>query len=283
MTVMDIVIRDISEPAELRAVEELQKEAWGLRDLDVVPLSQLVAAIASGGILIGAFDDEILTGFVYGFRGYDNGQATHHSHMLAVRPDYRGLDIGYKLKLEQRRRAMSQGLDHMTWTFDPLQSLNAYLNFNKLGVISDRYSVNFYGEDAASFLHRNGTDRLWITWLLTSRQVVERLDGGGQHLEIENRHSLVEVGTDRAPRHVLNEGLSHDQVGIEIPADITALEQESRELASRWREITREAFTQAFAAGYLIDGFYRGVRNGQKIGRYLLNRRESHLLYETKK
>ena len=55
--------------------------------------------------------------------------------------------------------------------------MNAYFNFNKLGVVSDRYFINFYGEDAASFLHRNGTDRLWVKWLLTSRHVNERLEG----------------------------------------------------------------------------------------------------------
>ena len=47
----------------------------------------------------------------------------------------------------------------MTWTFDPLQSLNAYLNFTKLGVVSNRYLPEFYGEDPSSFLHQTGTDR----------------------------------------------------------------------------------------------------------------------------
>ena len=52
----------------------------------------------------------------------------------------------------------------MTWTFDPLRSLNAHLNFSKLGVISDSYRVDFYGPQTSSHLHTNGTDRLWVTW-----------------------------------------------------------------------------------------------------------------------
>lgn len=68
-----IVIRDARGQAEMRAVEELQKEVWGLPDLDVVPLSQLVAATAAGGVLLGAFDRETLVGFVYGFVGYNTG------------------------------------------------------------------------------------------------------------------------------------------------------------------------------------------------------------------
>src|SRR5215212_7077024 len=120
--VESIIIRDIKAGAEMRAVEELQKEAWGVPDLDVVPLSQLVAAKAVGGTLVGAFDGETLVGFAYGFVSYEHGQAAHHSHMLAVKPAYRNFNLGYRLKLAQRERVLAQGLNMMSWTFDPLQS-----------------------------------------------------------------------------------------------------------------------------------------------------------------
>jgi predicted GNAT superfamily acetyltransferase len=73
--ISDITIREINELAEMRAVEELQKETWGIPDLDVVPLTQLVAAKEAGGVLIGAFDDETLVGFVYGFPSFEHGEA----------------------------------------------------------------------------------------------------------------------------------------------------------------------------------------------------------------
>src|SRR5436309_4660101 len=130
-----IVIRDIDGHAEMRAVEELQKEVWGIPDLDVVPLSHLVAAKAAGAVLLGAFDGEILVGFVYGFVSYEDGKMAHHSHMLAVKRAYRNFNLGHNLKLAQRERVLAQGITVMTWTFDPLQSLNAYFNFNKLGVV----------------------------------------------------------------------------------------------------------------------------------------------------
>ena len=44
----NIVVRDIDGSAQMRAVEELQKQVWGIPDLDVVPLSHLVAAKAAG-------------------------------------------------------------------------------------------------------------------------------------------------------------------------------------------------------------------------------------------
>ena len=268
-----IVIRDIDGGAEMRAVEELQKEVWRIPDLDVVPLSHLVAAKAAGGVLLGAFDCETLVGFVYGFVSHEHGTVAHHSHMLAVKPAYRNLNLGYKLKLAQRERVLAQGITMMTWTFDLLQSLNSHFNFNKLGVIADRYFINFYGADAASFLHRNGTDRLWVKWLLTSRRVSGRLEGTVSALELENVIPLVQLGIDDSPsRNNLTKALSHEQVLIEIPADINALERRSGELAIEWRESTRWAFTEAIAAGYLVTDFYRQSRGERRLGTYLLSR-----------
>ena len=268
-----IVIRDIDAGAEMRAAEELQKEVWGMPDLDVVPLNHLVAAKASGGVLLGAFDRETLIALVYGFVSNEHGTMAHHSHMLAVKPAYRNFNLGYKLKLAQRERVLAQGITVMTWTFDLLQSLNAHFNFSKLGVISDRYFINFYGADAASFLHRNGTDRLWVKWLLKSRRVSGRLEGAVSALELEKVIPLVHLGIDDSPRrHDLAEGLSHEQALIEIPADINALQRRSGELAIEWRESTRWAFNEAIAAGYLVTDFYRQSRGEQRLGTYLLSR-----------
>ena len=271
-----IIVRDVGGGAELRAVEELQKEVWGVPDLDVVPLTQLVAAQATGGTLVGAFDGETLVGFAYGFASYEHGRAAHHSHMLAVRPAYRNFNLGHRLKLAQRERVLAQGLDVMTWTFDPLQSLNAHFNFNKLGVISDRYLADFYGADAASFLHRHGTDRLWVTWPLTSRRAVERLEGTAPAPEVKDVPPLVQVGLDGSPlRNGVAAALAQEQALIEIPADISAVERRSSELASAWRGATRWAFSEALAAGYLVTGFAPPRRGEQRRGTYLLSRGET--------
>ncbi|MEP7075382.1 MAG: GNAT family N-acetyltransferase [Acidobacteriota bacterium] len=269
MTALDIVVRDIDGQAEIRAVEELQKEVWGLPDLDVVPLTQLVAAKASGGALIGAFDNKKLIGFAYGFAGFEHGRATHHSHMLAVNPAYRNHSVGYRLKRAQRDRVLAHGISEMTWTFDPLQSMNAYFNFNRLGVVSDRYLIDFYGSDAPSFLHRNGTDRLWVTWQLASRHVVERLEGSVNDPVSEARKALVEVDDHGSPLlcdfDLTNAG---DQVSIEIPSEIGLIEEQDRKIASAWRKATRTAFSTAFSAGYSAIEFIRGHR----AGRYVLRR-----------
>jgi predicted GNAT superfamily acetyltransferase len=240
-----VTIQPIDDVAKMRAVEELQKEVWGIPDIEVVPVTQLVAAKEAGGTLIGAYDTDVLVGFVYGFPSFEYGQAAHHSHMLAVKTDYRNFDLGRRLKLAQREQVMAQGIAVMTWTFDPLQSLNAHFNFHKLGVMADRYLPDFYGAEAASFLHQTGTDRLWVSWWLTSDHVKTTISG------------------DRT-------GLSGD-ISIEIPVDINSLQQQDPRTALKWREETRAAFTEAIGKGYKVVGFARE----KDIGRYLLRSADS--------
>jgi predicted GNAT superfamily acetyltransferase len=252
---VNIRIREIDEFAEIRAVEELQKEVWGIPDLDVVPSTQLVAAKEAGGVLIGAFDGDVLVGFVYGFPSYERGQLAHHSHMLAVKPAYRNFDLGRRLKLAQRDHVMTQGIELISWTFDPLQSLNAHFNFNKLGVIADRYLPDFYGEDAASFLHQTGTDRLWVSWFVSRERVPVNFDVGA---------TLVRVGADESPERGDAIG-DADHIAIEIPSNIDALLNET---ALKWRAETRRAFTEALKAGYVVKSFVRS----EQAGKYLLSK-----------
>jgi predicted GNAT superfamily acetyltransferase len=269
----NITIREIDERLEMRDVEELQKEVWGVPDLEVVPLTQLVAARAAGGVLIGAFDGRTLVGFIYGFASYEHGHVAHHSHMLAVKPAYRNYDVGRRLKLAQREQVIGQGIELMTWTFDPLQSVNAYFNFAKLGVLCDRYLPDFYGKDPASFLHQTGTDRLWVSWLVSTGRVKRRISERNRNMFLDLDVALVQVAPDGSPRR--NDragGLSNQYTSIEIPADINFLQEHRPELALRWRKETRRAFTEAFEAGYIAAEFVRETRGEEQIGRYVLSK-----------
>lgn len=270
-----VTIRPLDRSEDLRDVEALQKEVWGCADLDVVPLTMLVASREVGAVLIGAFDESKLAGFVYGFPGYEGGRATHHSHMLAVDPAYRNHDLGYKLKLAQREGVLAKGINLITWTFDPLQSLNAHFNFAKLGVIADSYKINFYGEATSSFLHQIGTDRLWVTWLLDSKRVRERLHSEKQRSKVayEAVPTLVQVGPSYAPQKNRSDDIrDHLVLSIEIPGDINSLQRQDPALAIEWRLATRDAFIEAMACGYRVEEFYRSVKQDQPIGIYLLNR-----------
>jgi hypothetical protein len=82
----EIVIRDVESLEEVRRVEQLQGEVWGMDDRDITSVTHLVAVKKAGGQLIGAFEGGALVGFVYGFVGLEHGQTIHHSHMLGVLP-----------------------------------------------------------------------------------------------------------------------------------------------------------------------------------------------------
>ena len=265
-----IEIRKITSLSDMRQVEELQKTVWGVGDREVFPALAMIPITAVGGVLIGAFRGPRLVGFVFGFPGLENGHISLHSDMLAVQTEYRSHRIGYLLKLAQREAALKGGIETITWTFDPLQSVNAHLNFSRLGVIADRYLVNFYGE-TTSFLHRSGTDRLWLTWLLNSERVKWRVDKDFKSPErpSDTTPTILYVGTNGGP--ILTEDKVEEQsLVIEIPGDINELARQNSELLARWREATRSAFTRALDSGYRVAEFYRAMRDGQPVGQYLV-------------
>lgn len=256
ITPSTIFIRDIETLDEMHEVEELQREIWGVSDLDVYPALALRPQKEVGAILMGAFVEGRMVGFVFGFPGILNGETIIHSDMLGVLGEYRSQSLGYLLKCAQRDAALARGIKKITWTYDPLQSRNAHLNFGKLGVIADRYLVNYYGE-TSSFLHRSGTDRLWVTWLLDSERVVSKIERYETMPKPElDLPALVRVSDDLQP--VVNTDLRNEKLIIEIPGEVNA---------EVWREPTRAAFTTALDAGYIVSDFFMTER---KIGVYLL-------------
>jgi chorismate synthase len=273
----DIVIRDLETFDDLCQVKAVEKEVWGMGDEDSLPMTLAIALKAAGSIFVGAFDRDMLVGFAFGIFGREHGQATIHSHMLAVLEAYRQHDLGLKLKHAQRERALAMGIREMTWTYDPLQSRNAHFNFAKLGIVSDTYKVDFYGPATSSVLHRNGTDRLWVRWLLESRRTRDRMAGKDGRAETLDALRLLAPlvsfnGDGRPARAELAESLARQRVSIEIPGDILEVERADMGLAREWREATRWAFTQAIQAGFYVAEFCRSIRGQQGPGAYLLQK-----------
>ena len=269
---MSIVIREI-ETDEMRAVEDLQVEIWGVSEREVLPSLALTPLKEVGGVLLGAFDVNVMVGFVFGFPGFEAGQPTLHSDMLAVKTEYRSLGLGYRLKLAQREYALARGLNRITWTFDPLQSRNAHLNFSKLGVLSNRYCPDYYGT-TSSFLHQTGTDRLWVTWLLGSERVTTRVEKKQRptvSTNLDNAQVLLEQDAYQEPVTAA-EVPSASFAVIEIPSDINTVIVNDIQLARRWRNATREAFTNAIKLGYMVEEFYGLERRERETGVYLLKK-----------
>src|SRR6202158_5086367 len=144
-----------------------------------------VVAAKIGGQVIGAFvqrndqrnDEKELIGFALAIPGMRNGHCYLHSHMLAVRQQYRNSGLGRRMKLYQREDALARGFDLMEWTFDPLEIKNAYLNIEKLGAIARRYNVNQYGITSSPLQGGLPTDRLVAEWGMKSKRVDAVLAG----------------------------------------------------------------------------------------------------------
>jgi predicted GNAT superfamily acetyltransferase len=273
----EIRIRDLDTVAGLQRAVLLEKEVWECHDADITPITLAVATRATGSIWLGAFHGEELVGFAFAFPSLEEGSVGFHSHTVGVRSLYRSAGVGYQLKLAQKKKALSVGVKKMTWTFDPLRSHNAHLNFCKLGVISDSYRIDFYGPQTSSALHSNSTDRLWVTWHMNDARVEARLRGKDVRAEVLDALAHVEPlvrfnGDGRPAQGDLASALSRQRVAIEIPGDIGRLEQGDISLAREWRRATRAGFTEALTAGFVVKEFCRSIRGQQGPGAYLLER-----------
>jgi predicted GNAT superfamily acetyltransferase len=270
-------IRELTTIADLKHALELEKEVWEIEDADVTPLTLAVAAQASGSLWLGAFDGEEMIGFAFALPSMEHGKIGFHSHTLAVRASYRDQNIGYRLKLAQRERALARGIQEMTWTYDPLRSRNAHLNFSRLGVICNSYRVDFYGPLTSSPMHTNSTDRFWVTWHMADARVEGRIKGKDSRAEVIDalRHidPLVRFNADGRPvEGDLLQALARQRIAVEIPGDIDRIERTDRELAREWRSVTRRAFSASIDARFVVTEFCRSIRGQQGPGAYLLER-----------
>lgn len=244
--------------------EELQKQVWEMPDYrDAVPANFLITAIKNGGLLVGAFDGPKMVGFAFGFLGEDNwpgfaSRFKHTSHMLGVLSEARGKDLGAQMKWFQREQVLKQGHSLMTWTYDPLQSINAMLNLSHLGAIARRYYRDAYGEMTDALNIGLASDRFEVEWNLISprvercaaREIAMPNAAAPAVYQIEWNELGFPVIVDETP-------LAGDSLRVEIPADINAMKRAALPLAIQWRERTRSTFERAFAAGYAAMGAYR--------------------------
>ena len=264
-------IRSLESVADFRACEEIQRLVWGPGDAEVVPLNMLLAAARNGGVVLGAFAEGDLIGFVFGFLATSGRygpeapaavKLKHHSHMLAVLPEWRDAGVGYALKLAQREAARAQALRLMTWTYDPLESRNALLNIAKLGAVCNTYCADYYGDMRDELNAGLPSDRFQVDWYIASNRVATRLSSRRARLE---RHHFTsggavllnaasfEGGLPRPPEHASR--LVTDMALVEIPADFQSLKRADKSLALAWRLQTREIFQWAFERGYMVTNF----------------------------
>ena len=277
-------IESLSEIDRYHECESLQERVWGLDGIDVVPLHLMITMQKSGGLVLGAFDEnDRMVGFLLGFLGARDGNVhrpKHCSHMMGVLEEWRGRGVGTRLKLAQREHALSQGLDLVTWTYDPLESLNAALNIGKLGAVCGTYVRDLYGPMTDGLNAGLSTDRFCIDWWIDSDRVRTRLSGKrtSPSLAVTLARDAVllnpaTVGSDGLPRPASALVRSRASVVlVEIPANVRAIKAADMELARRWREQTRAAFEERFAAGYAVNDFISEEEGDVRRSWYVLER-----------
>ena len=244
----EIEIRECTTVEEFDACVRLQREAFGLPDMELSPRRHLIVARSAGGWTLGAFAGEKMVGFVLNQvavrRAPETGaeEIIGYSHMMAVAKDYQNCGVGSRLKWAQRARALGEGRRFIRWTWDPVQSRNAHFNINRLGVVVRRYVANYYGTDYSTATGKFGdplgldSDRLVAEWELDSSRV-EALARGDKP-----------------------EPLGEPAASVEIPPNWSALVREDAEAARRELTRVREEFQTAFAAGLVCAGFEREPR-----------------------
>jgi predicted GNAT superfamily acetyltransferase len=195
---------------------------------------------------------------------------------MVVLPNYRGRNIGFRLKIAQRDLALKQAIRLVTWTVDPLLAPNAHLNIRKLGAVIQRYAVNYFGLAEAKSLR---SDRLVVDWWVTQRRVKERAKGAGSAFTLKQYFDVntpvvnrAEISTDWLQPRRMTDVPSSTFALVEIPGDFRALEAADRPLADEWRLHIRELFPQLFASGYIVTDFVCGEFEGRMRSFYLLSR-----------
>ncbi len=286
----DFTIRLIETPEEMRLVEDLQRDVWPNSETDIVPMHLLITAVHNGGLVLGAFVDEKMVGFVFGFPGLestpDGPRPKHCSHQMGIHPDQRNSGIGFALKRAQWQMVRHQGLDHITWTYDPLLSRNAYLNIAKLGAVCTIYRRSEYGDMRDGLNAGLPSDRFQVDWWINTRRVELRLSKRARptlKLSHVARSGLrpfyaLRTSTDgllQPPEHV--PPFDDRLLLAEIPADFQQLKAKDFALARDWRFFSRELFELAFEQGFIVTDFVFDENMGNPRGLYLLTHGDSTL------
>jgi predicted GNAT superfamily acetyltransferase len=189
----------------------------GARDTDLY-----FVVVSHGGYMSIARRKGEAVGTSFGFLT-DGGRGLH-SHMTGVVPGLFGRGVGGALKQHQRAWCAEQGLDHITWTFDPLVRRNAWFNLIRLGASVSSYHINHYGALTDDLNAGDETDRMEARW------------------DVVGAVSAVPMGP-----------VSGDIV-VPTPDDIEALRRGDRAAALQWRYKVRDLVVPALASGHRFVG-----------------------------
>lgn len=270
-----IEIRTLNSIRDLNEVRKLESKIWG--ESDSIPVHQTVTAVKNGGLVLGAYLNEELIGFQYSFPGFNGKTAYLCSHILGIDQQYRNKGIGEQLKRAQRKEALKLDYSLITWTYDPLESINGYLNIGKLGGVCSTYLPNCYGEMEDLLNSGIPSDRFLVEW-----QIQKELSADTSEFEYDLdeiltnsvlKYDETKKGLPRVTSASLGPSYIDDNDGVlfvPIPKDFRKIKETDLALAIDWRLQTRTVFTRLFSQGWKINGFKKGNHSEIPVNFYRL-------------
>jgi predicted GNAT superfamily acetyltransferase len=238
----ETTIRECTTIEQFDRCVALQREAFGLPDLELSPRRHLIVSHQAGGWTLGAFVADRMVGFVHHLAAVHGNEIFGYSHVMAVAKDYQNKGVGARLKWAQRERALREERKLIKWTWDPMLARNAHFNLNRLGATVENYLDDFYGVDYGTD-ERLGlpSDRLSATWKIDSARVQALAKG---------------VDAPFAGKRVAT---------IPVPADWNELVKRDVQRARAEQTRVREEFKRAFADGLVCAGFERGEAQSRYV------------------
>lgn len=247
-----IIMKRLATIDELQQMQKVEAAVWNVA---TIPIHQTYTALNNGGIIIGAFDRDELIGYLYSFPGFRDGQAYICSHMLGILPAYRTSNLGVKMKQKQAELAKDAGFSMITWTFDPLESKNAYINLHQLQAVGAIYLANHYGDLNDGLNTGLPTDRIQIMWDINqSKKQINHL---------EEAKILLTVNEQRRPLQRLHDITKGSRWFVGIPGDFQTMKTNDFSLAKEWRFKSRAIFQQLFALDFLAVDYIYDADNTQ--------------------
>jgi threonine synthase len=254
-------LRKLNSLADYAAAEQLQRQAFGYSERELVSSEMLGIINSTGGLVIGAFDrDQNMIAFCSGLLAQDKQGVYLHSDLAAVKPDLQSGGVGFDLKLAQGEYALQMGIDRICWTYDPMLTKNANLNIKKLGATAIDFERDVYGESSGKLAQGLPTHRLFVEWRPASKS---------QSYQAE-AELPVALKSNKGIPQPLPYALSSRVISVEVPQNFLSIKASSLELARLWQEAFASVAEQLFKAGYLVKGFERRAAEG--IGVYLFEK-----------
>jgi predicted GNAT superfamily acetyltransferase len=254
---------------DCRHFQEVQRRVWGGEtETDIVPIHVLVTQAKNGGMLLGAFAADGpeatggMVGLAFGWPAFASVAGEPRlkfcSHMIGVLPHWQGQGVGLRLKLAQRESLLAAGLmDWMTWTYDPLQRVNAVFNIHRLGATCVTYMRDVYGQMADNLNAGMPSDRFQVDWYLASERVnyalsPQRQKASWQEIELEILPTRpVTMGSRVREPVEITLRLQGDPLAVPLPDSVASLRIE-KGLLMAWRLFLRHTMEQSLAAGYKV-------------------------------